>query len=43
MESEGLDQKDYSFSNTVVAGTIEETISYITNMSNSNKIIGFKF
>lgn len=43
MESEGLDLKDYSFNNTVVAGTIEETISYITNMSNSNKIIGFKF
>lgn len=44
MESEGLtNTKDYSFNNTVVNGTLEEAISYFTNMSESNKIIGFKW
>lgn len=44
MESEGLvGTKDYSYNNTVVSGTLEEAISYFTNMSESNKIIGFKW
>lgn len=44
MESEGLtNTKDYSLNNTVVSGQIEEAISYLTNMSVSNKIIGFKW
>lgn len=47
MESEGVigttNAKDYSLNNTVINGTIEEAISYFTNMSNSNKIIGFKW
>ena len=44
MESEGLtDSKDYSLNNTVINGTIEEAISYFTDMSTSNKIIGFKW
>ena len=44
MESEGLiNSKDYSYGNTVVEGTLEEAISYFTNISDSNKIIGFKW
>lgn len=44
MESEGLvNSKDYSYDNTVISGTIEEAINYFTNMSESNKIIGFKW
>lgn len=44
MESEGLiPTKDYSLNNTVVSGQIEEAISYLTNMSVTNKIIGFKW
>ena len=44
MESEGLiSDKDYSLNNTVINGTIEEAISYFTDMSTSNKIVGFKW
>ena len=42
MESEGLTGgKDYSLSNSIVSGSIEEAIDYFMNMSVSNKIIGF--
>lgn len=44
MESEGLvNHKDFSLGNTVVSGQIEEAISYLTNMSTTNKIVGFKW
>ena len=44
MESQGLnDTKDYSFGNSITSGPIEEAISYFTNMSTSNKIVGFKW
>ena len=42
MESEGLTgEKDYSLDNSIVSGSLEETINYFVNMSTSNKIIGF--
>ena len=49
MESEGIlvsdnePKKDYSINNTVIHGTIEEAIMYLTAASNSNKLVGFKF
>ena len=44
MESEGMEiTKDYSLNNSVISGQIEEAISYLTNISTSNKIIGFKW
>lgn len=33
----------YCFGNTCVIGTIEETISYLMEVSNNNKIVGFKY
>lgn len=33
----------YCFGNTCVIGTIEETISYLMDVSNNNKIVGFKY
>lgn len=44
LEAEGInDEKDYSLNNTVVGGQIEEAINYLTSISTTNKIIGFKW